>query len=100
MPSGRQTGGRAFWLLETFDQNDIADEPVSRILRALPYFQQLTADQRHSFITDVKKVIYGRIRCTIFARFSELQRGTWKEPISVEVVAVFMRLIANKSGRR
>jgi hypothetical protein len=45
-----------------------AVEPVSRILPAVPCFQQLMSNQLHSFVTDVSKVNSGKIRCTIFAR--------------------------------
>ena len=49
------------------DPEDLAGEPVSRILRPDPPLQQVTLNQSDSTVKDVNFGTLGRIHCTKFA---------------------------------
>ena len=51
----------------------VADEPVSRIPRPLPCYQQLPQNQQIPSVNSVSFIRVGRNRCTIFAHFQHTE---------------------------
>jgi hypothetical protein len=72
----------------------MADEPVSRILRARHSFQQLTPNQYIRSVRSVSNVRADTFRCTFFAQFEAKDSGANRTVRTRDCVVAVLRVAA------